>query len=198
MIVPLVANGPPRDAELHSRWQEIHEIEAAVEEILAVLTDEALNWRPSPESWSIAQHIDHLSVTWQQYEPAVAAAVEDGCARGVTGRAPYGRSPFVRMFLRFLEPPPTRRAKSPAKFVAPPTFRSVEEVRREFANGQVELARLLLRADGLGLGKLRFSSPVARWMRLSLAECLDVLNTHARRHVWHCQRLLELLAPTRP
>jgi hypothetical protein len=189
-MTSLIANGPPRDAELHTRWEEVHELQSKVETLLGRASDESINWRPSPGKWSIAQHIDHLSITWAQYKPVVSAAVEDGCARGVTGAGPFRRSVLMSLFLRFLEPPPRRRAKAPAKFVPPAASRTVDEVRREFTAGQVELARLLLRADGLNLAKLHFSSPVSSWLRMSLGEALAVLNAHARRHLWHCEEIL--------
>ena len=37
------------------------------------LNEEELNWKPDPESWSVAQHLDHLIVINQTYFPIIAA-----------------------------------------------------------------------------------------------------------------------------
>jgi hypothetical protein len=51
---------------------------AAARELVSGLGHAQLNWKVSPEKWSIAQCLDHLAVTSRQFDGYFTAALERG------------------------------------------------------------------------------------------------------------------------
>ena len=48
-----------------------------VEDNFSMLTYDELNWKPAPERWSIAQHLDHLILVNSSYFPVIER-INDG------------------------------------------------------------------------------------------------------------------------
>src|SRR6059058_1583977 len=44
-------------------------------QLVTGLNDEQLNWKPAPDSWSIAQCLDHLAVTSSKFDPYFSQAI---------------------------------------------------------------------------------------------------------------------------
>jgi len=78
------------------------------------LTEEQLNWRPAPGSWSVGQCLEHLCITNEAYLPAISAALE-GKPEAPAEQITPGW--FGRWFLRnFVEPSPnSKRVRAPSK-----------------------------------------------------------------------------------
>ncbi len=45
--------------------------------LLAGLTDEQLNWQPTPGTWSVGQCLDHLCITNETYLPPISVALKN-------------------------------------------------------------------------------------------------------------------------
>ena len=44
-------------------------------QLVTGLNDEQLNWKPAPDSWSIAQCLDHLAVTSEKFDQYFTSAI---------------------------------------------------------------------------------------------------------------------------
>ena len=53
--------------------------------LAAKLSEQQLNWKPSPDKWSIAQCLDHLAVTSSEFDSLFTDAV----ARGRPWASPF-------------------------------------------------------------------------------------------------------------
>ncbi len=163
---------------------------------LAEGLDEAqLGWRPAPESWSIGEHLDHLSRTSELYLEAIDRALAEARERARTGDGSFRLGLFERWFVALLEPPPKRRLKAPAAFM--PAARAAsgaasgpsgDELDR-FLALQEQVIERLAATGRLDPHRIRVVSPVSPLLRLRLGAAFAVLAAHARRHLWHGRRI---------
>lgn len=183
----MAANTTPTEPALSPRAGEYQrQLEALRRDALALtadLTDDQINWHPSPERWSIAQCLSHLVLSGKQYAPGMAAAVEEARRRAEAGMPAY-RSGFIADWVvRSMEPPPRLRVK---------TFRTLEPsprvgaaaVTAEFMGTLDALADTIARVQGVDPKGGRMRSPFLGVLRLTLDQAIRLQLGHARRHLW--------------
>ena len=84
--------------ELERFRREMRVVFADVEKLLRGLSDERARTRPTVGEWSIAECLDHLTLTVRAYEPVIEGILSAGSRRaaGVTGRGGCGESSSSR------------------------------------------------------------------------------------------------------
>lgn len=163
-------------------------LSADADALVTPLTDQQFVWQPSPETWSVAQCIDHLNATARAYLPSLDEGIADAIRRGLYAEGPFSSNWIGRLFVWTLEPPPRFRARAPASFLPAPA-RSRAEIMAGFRGYQVQLVDRLRQASGLDLARARVASPVARWLRLPLGAGFALTAAHQRRHLWQARQL---------
>jgi hypothetical protein len=94
---------------------------AAARELVSGLSHAQLNWKVSPEKWSIAQCLDHLAVTSRQFDGYFTAALERGRKKCPVTSGPAYRPTFMGGWLIKVVHPETGR-----NLTAPKVFRPAE------------------------------------------------------------------------
>ena len=164
---------------------QVREVDALVEPLAAS------DWgvRPSPTKWSVAEHVAHLALATRPYVAAIDAAVTSARERGQLGEAPY-RTTFVgRCFVRSLEPPPRLAIRTLRVLEPPPELERASTI-TDFVASQEGLIAALEHARAVDLGCAHMRSPYFRWLRLTVADAVQVVLAHNRRHMWHMRRIL--------
>lgn len=178
----LPAPGPLNDA-LRDYLRQFEDAKERAVQLFAGLSPAQAQWQPAPESWSMADCLQHLNITAEQYYPAMDGAIKGGRERGVKGTPPFRHGFFVNWFVRMLEPPPRRRLKAPTKFRV--GLGSADETEfPKFMAHQDALARRVQQSGGLHLARVKLVSPVSPLLRMSLGQCFALLAAHERRHLW--------------
>lgn len=159
--------------------------DAAAKQLLDGLTEQQLNWQPSPTSWSIGQCFDHLCATTDLYLPPILAALKDKPDSPVNEIALGSVSSwFIRSFI---EPSPnTKRAKAPSK-IKPASSTSLSVLDR-FLSGNQSCRDLLLTARCKNVNRIRFWNPFIPGLRFTVAAGLEIIPAHQRRHLLQAQR----------
>lgn len=154
--------------------------------IAAPLSREQINWKPAPKKWSVAQCLEHLSVSMGLYLDPMEPVIEQADRRG---GEPYGRGTWIgRMLVGALSKPGRR-------YVAPPSFRprrselDPDEVRGEFDRQIGRLRQAVERSNGLALGEIRMPWPVFHPVKLSLAQAFELQVLHIGRHLDQAERV---------
>jgi len=80
------------------------------------LSKEQLNWKPSPQKWSIGQCLDHIITSNQQYEPIFKAFVNGTHKKTFWERLPFLPSMFGKMLMNSLKPNAKMKMKAPSVF----------------------------------------------------------------------------------
>ena len=163
--------------------------ESGVSDLVAPLTREQIFWKPAPERWSIAQCLDHLMVTGDQYYPRTRVAIDEARSRGLLSSAPYAPSFIGKRFLGAVGPVIRFRIKARPIFDPAPVPRPT--VVDDFFMHRGTLLELIRDADGVDLRRGgTISSPLTRLLRFSIGECLEMLVVHEHRHLEQARRVV--------
>lgn len=180
------------DAPLVKDLQEYRrQVEAVMEDardLLAGLSEAGFNWVRAPGHWSIAECLDHLTVTNRELIEAMKLAVNDARNRGLTGSGPFRYGMIGNMIVRSMEPPVKMKFKAP-KIFKPRFNQSLEATARDFFAVHDEVLRLIEEANGLNLARIKVASPVTRLFKLSLGQVFGLIATHDRRHLWQARQV---------
>jgi hypothetical protein len=155
--------------------------------LTAGLSPEQWTARPAPDAWSIAECLEHLNTTNRLYLPAITGKIEEGRVRGWTGDGPFRTGFLEGWFVRALEPPPRMRTKAPKAFL-PARIGEPEAILAEWERQHRRLVELAQAASGLHLTRLRVTSPVSRFMKVSLLAAFHLIAAHDRRHLWQAEQ----------
>jgi hypothetical protein len=169
---------------------EIEKNNTAARQLTAGLSEAQLNWTASPESWSIAQCLDHLTVASEEFKNYFNDAIARGRKKWPT-TAPVAYKPsFVGGWLIKQVMP-----EAPRKLTAPKIFRpstsAITDPLGKFLNQQKDFSSFVRQAEGLDYNKVRLRSPVTPLMRYSLADAFVVTVVHGSRHLAQARRVRE-------
>ena len=178
------------------------------------LTEEQGVWRSAPDSWSVAQCLDHLAKTDHLYlaameDAAIVARIEGRLRRGPAKSGALSRwlagslggrvgdllsggfaGPIGGSIGRWQEPPvlPRRRLKTP-HVLLPRTAPPLADALGGFLSAHFEVRFFLRSFAHLDLARIRFTDPLVPAIRFSLATGLNNLMAHERRHLWQAWRV---------
>lgn len=160
-----------------------------LDQLVAGLSDEQINWKPEPKTWSIAECIDHLNQGLATYVPRMTPKIEKAHAKGKTGAAPYGRGTFTGRFIVNFLKKPSKKAPAPKAFKPSASVFEVGDVTDRFRENTRRFIALAEQADGLPLGKIKMGTPVSPMLRVSLAQAFELHTLHTPRHLGQAQRV---------
>ena len=169
--------------EIDAFRHEFERLADAADALVAPLSEPQFYWRPSAESWGVADCIEHLNVVARLYLPCLDEGIADAIRRGLYAEGPFAYNGIGRIFVWAMEPPPRFSMKSPKPFMPGPT-RSRHEIMAGFRAYQVQFIDRLRQANGLDLSRARVTSPTLKWVRLPLGSVFTLMGAHERRHLW--------------
>jgi hypothetical protein len=142
-------------------------------------------WRAEPESWSVAECLDHLATANRVYLAAMQPAAERALTSGRRRRGPAQPGLIGGWFVRTLEPPvkASRKMKAPGKIV-PRKGPALADASSAFLASQAEVRRFLQKYADIDLAGVHFPNPFIAGLRFSLATGLHAIASHERRHLW--------------
>ena len=144
------------------------------------LSDAQLTWTSNPDSWSIAQCLDHLRATSKAFEPYLTAAIERGKEKWPTDSpVPYRPSWVGGWLIKQVLPETTRKVPAPKVF-RPTESPTIKNALADFLKQQDEFVGFVRKARGVDYNKTRLRSPVTPLMRYSLADAFVEIG---RAHV---------------
>lgn len=180
-----------KDPKLLSYLQRFDKAEQLFATLIdGVTDDDAFNWSPNVQSWSIAMCIEHLNITANLnikcMRPAIELAIRNNWT---TSEKTYRRPIGGRIILMGLHSKRGWKLKAPAIFVPSSKRYSKDAVVTEFQSIQKTFRELLQKSDGLHLTRMRFRIPVSRFIRVNLDQAFDIQPTHQLRHLEQARRV---------
>ena len=156
------------------------------------LTIDQLNWRPSADSWSIGQCLEHLCLSNEVYVTPMAEAL----STAAPGRAEEIRPGwFGRWFIRTYIEPTTQKAphRAPSKIV--PIAKQVDlSILERFIASNVAIRRLADRARRYDVNAVRFRNPFVPLIRFTVGTGLLIIARHNHRHLLQAERVRQAAA----
>jgi hypothetical protein len=153
------------------------------------LTPEQLNWKPSPERWSVAQCFDHLLTTNKGYFPPVEGVIS-GIKPTFWQRMPLLPGLAGKLLIKSLDPKSTRKIKAPQKF-QPAQSDISASVLDDFVDQQNRIVEKMKATEHLDLEKIVITSPIASAITYSLMDAYRIIVVHEQRHFEQARRVTE-------
>jgi hypothetical protein len=163
----------------------------AARELFSGLSNAQLNWKPAPEKWSIAQCLDHLTVTSREFEGYFSDALVRGRKKWPVSTGPTYRPSFLGGWLIKLVHPETGRNLTAPKIFRPAESSNIGKPLEAFLKQQERFIEFVRETNGVDYNRTRLRSPVTPLMRYSLADAFVVTVVHGRRHLAQARRVRE-------
>jgi DinB superfamily len=147
--------------------------------------------KPSPESWSANECLQHLNSYGRYYLPAIEKSITKGSKEPFTDQFSSGwlGNYFTKLMLPTTNGKPSKKMKSP-KDHAPTTIIESHIVIGEFIDQQEKLLQLLTRSKKIDINKNRVGISIAPFIKLKLGDVFLFLIAHLQRHMLQAQRAL--------
>lgn len=153
------------------------------------LSEEQLNWKPDAKQWSIAQCLEHLAVTSEQFNAYFKELIERARQNWpASGPIPYRPSLVGGWLIKQVVPETTRKVPSPKVF-KPSESSAIHDALGTFLKQQDEFVSFVQQSQGIDYNRARLRSPVTPLMRYSLADAFVVTIVHGHRHLAQANRV---------
>lgn len=154
-----------------------------------MLSNEQLNWKPGEKSWSVAQCLDHIIKTNEEFGPEFAR-LSSGARKNSFWE---NYSPFTGWAGRFLikaVSEDSKKAKAPSKAIVPPSDIESGIVDR-FCDHIAEVNKKIEAVAEVDRKKTVVTSPFLAIFTYSLDDAYTVLVEHSKRHIRQAKRVME-------
>jgi len=145
--------------------------------------------RVDPQSWSVAECLDHLTQTTRSFLPGISLAIAEAGKLTKNRRLRTGFLPSL--LVRSLTPPYRIRLKVLPQLT--PENLDSQTAWSNFVNSQYQLLEILGSAAGLAIDEVKIKSPVYARFSYNIFGAFRILVAHQSRHVWQIEQTLKLL-----
>lgn len=176
--------------ELNSLISQAGVIANDARQVFGSLSPSQLNWKPSPERWSVAQCFDHLITTNSGYLPIVDDILKGQKKSSVWQKLPLLPGMWGKLLIKSLDPSSTRKLKAPKKF-EPAQSDVRDTIVEDFVTQQGKVIDGMKATANLELERIVITSPAASLITYSLMDAYRIIVVHERRHFQQAQRVTE-------
>ena len=166
---------------------ELEKASAGVRDPFQGLSGEQLNWKPSDGGWSIAQCLEHLIKTNEEFYGEFAK-LQSGTRKNTFWQ---NYSPFTGWGGRFLiktVSEDSKKVKAPSKKIVPASDVQDDIVDR-FSAHIIDLVGKVKACSTADLKKTVVSSPFLSAFTYTLDDAYTVLVEHTKRHIRQAKRV---------
>jgi uncharacterized damage-inducible protein DinB len=146
------------------------------------ISENQLNWKPSPEKWSIGQCLEHLVNSDSSYFPTFKTIGEGTYKMSFWARYSPLTNFFGRTFKKQLSEDIKIKLKAPKKFQPTKSNLTLDIVKRYEGNLDALLV-LFSKCKGADLDKTIIASPITSIVTYSLRDTITFLMQHEHRHL---------------
>lgn len=178
-----------KTGDLSALMTEAERIRDEAGETFGQLSHAQLNWKRSPQEWSIGQCFDHLILTTQPYFPLFEKIAAGEQKRNLWERMPVLPAFFGKLVMGAVSPESARKVKARKGFM--PAASDVDgQIISRFAHQQDELLRLMRATESLELEKIIITSAISPVVTYSLMDGYRIIVSHERRHFLQAERVM--------
>ena len=152
------------------------------------LNDAQLNWKPSPDQWSIAQCLEHLTAASRGFNQYFVDALARGRQRFAAAASPTYEPTFMgRLLIKHVQPESPRKLRAPKIFK--PSASNLKTALERFLEQQKTFLKFVVDTNGIDYNRTRLRSPVTPLVRYSLADAYVITVSHEQRHLQQARRV---------
>ena len=153
------------------------------------LSESQINWKPSLESWSIAECVDHLTVTNKLYFNEFEKQFAEKQIKTDYSKTQVKHKWLSKFIIKSVDPANIKKVKTFPVFM-PSRSKHTKDVFNTFNEVQNGLINLISTATNLDLNKYVMSSPAAKIIKENFCDILEIIRLHDRRHFNQAERLI--------
>ena len=153
------------------------------------LSPAQLNWKPSPERWSVAQCFEHLLTSNKGYLPIVDSVLA-GKKRTFWEGMPLLPELGGKLLIKSLDPASPRKLKAPKSFEPAQSDISATVI-DDFVEQQGKIVEKMTATQHLDLEKIIITSPALAVVTYSLMDAYRIIVVHEARHFQQAKRVTE-------
>lgn len=171
---------------------EVAEIITDVKHKFGDLSHVQLNWKPSPEKWSIGQCLHHIIQLNSVYYSPMEIKIEEANSNIKKNAAKTVFKPNLlgRVVINSLKPGGKKRFKAYEVFKPVECEISLSAV-RDFEINNEKLILLMNHAVLLDLNKIKITSPANSWIRFQLGALFKMIIVHEQRHIIQAENVMK-------
>ena len=155
------------------------------------LTAFQLNWKPTPEVWSIGQCLDHIMLADRSYFPKLDAIIQGKYKRPFWSFLPGKSKVWGKLLLSLLKPESTQKITTPA-LLEPTKSKLGESIVDKFLEHEEKVVKYLQELDELNYEKFYLKSPFSKYITYSLRDLTEITLLHQERHFKQAKRILSM------
>jgi len=146
------------------------------------ISESQLNWKPSPQSWSIAQCLQHLMITHLAYFPVLKEVVEGTFKMNFWERSSPLTSFWGRIMKNQLQDQVKRKMKAPLKIQPTKSEYHIVLLDRYHENLE-EFLDLISQCRNVDVDTTIITSPLLSIVTYNLRDAFQLLLQHEHRHL---------------
>jgi len=166
------------------------ELDAADARAIAIVKDLSiaqLNWKASPDAWSVGQCLEHLCLSNEVYVEPMVEALNGGRPRPVAEITPGW---FGRWFIRNYIDPTTQKKRARAPRSAVPVADQLDlSILDRFIASNAKIRNVITRAQMHDVNRVRFKNPFVPLIRFTVGTGLQIVARHNHRHLLQAERV---------
>jgi DinB superfamily len=178
-----------RTADLPSVINAANNVAEQARTTFGQLTPSQLNWKPSPERWSVAQCFEHLLTSNKGYLPIIDNVLA-GYKRTFWQSMPVLPGLMGKLLIKAMDPSSTRKVKAPKRF-QPAQSDIRGSIISDFVDEQKQLVEKMKSTQHLNLDKIVITSPAVAVVTYSLMDAYRFIVVHEQRHFQQAKRVTE-------
>jgi hypothetical protein len=147
-----------------------------------------LQFKPSAESWSLLECLEHLNLYGDFYLPEIRRQMENSPYQNA---APIFKSSWLgNYFAKAMLPKEPLNSMKTFREKDPKGSSLDQQVVQKFINQQQEMLELLQQARRVNLTKIKTGITLTQWIRLRLGDTFRVVIYHNDRHLVQAKQVL--------
>ncbi len=166
--------------------EELDEAATKAKNLVSNMRPDEMRLRPDLDCWSVAECLEHLSLTSEAMIKVIADASTQAWASNTTASGPF-QMDFVGRLLNWRMRPPARIKTRTSERFQPDIIEPLEDLLPRFLLLQEQLKTEIVKADGLDLNAVRVQSPLSSRVNYNLLSCFQLIVTHQHRHLWQAE-----------
>lgn len=169
-----------------------------VHDLFGALSAADLNWKPSPDEWSVGQCLDHLIISTRIYFPILDQVIAGQHRATFMERIPVLPDKLGPMLIKALTPGSTTATKTSAA-LEPSASAIAPKIALTFLRIQAQLIALMQGSADPRVQRTVITSPIMPMITYRVIDMYRFTLAHQQLHVIQAQRVLEQLrAPAQP
>lgn len=177
---------------LENWTSSLREITQIVSREFGSLSPQQLNWKPNPNTWSIAQNLHHLVVVNETYYPVLDSLNAGSYRAPFKAKLGFMVSFLGKSVLKAVQPDRQKKMKT-FPIWEPSSGIVIDDVLNKFQMHQAELIRRIESSKALLEKGVVISSPAKRQIVYKLETAFDIIVAHEKRHFEQSKEILELI-----